>query len=131
MKVDLKKEGDKASAKTKEMLRALPKVDDCLRWLGNIDDVPPLLVKNAVREILAELRAAILAGQKSDKGTTFTSRNCSLVHGQDCPEAGAKPETGYQRHRCSHSYQSRPILAAGGGAGDPRRGSVPVIPTLN
>jgi L-seryl-tRNA(Ser) seleniumtransferase len=67
MRTDQKITGDKSPPEAKELLRALPKVDDCLRWLKNVDDVPPLLVKNAVREVLAELRTAILAGQKITK----------------------------------------------------------------
>ena len=119
MKVDLKKEGDKASAKTKEMLRALPKVDDCLRWLGNIDDVPPLLVKNAVREILAELRAAILAGQKVTKAQLSQAEIVLLFMDRIVLKQGPNLKPVINATRC-HSYQSRPILAAGGGLGDPR-----------
>ena len=50
-----------------ELLQSIPKVDDCLNWLHDISDAPVVLVKNAVREVLEELRAAILAGKEMAK----------------------------------------------------------------
>jgi L-seryl-tRNA(Ser) seleniumtransferase len=47
----------------KALLQSIPKVDDCLKWLQGLTGAPSLLIKNAVREILAEQRAAIFAGQ--------------------------------------------------------------------
>jgi L-seryl-tRNA(Ser) seleniumtransferase len=50
-----------------ELLQSIPKVDDCLKWLHDVSDAPAVLLKSAVREILAEQRAAILAGKKVAK----------------------------------------------------------------
>ena len=50
-----------------ELLQSIPKVDDCLNWLQDISDAPAVLLKNAVREVLEELRAAILAGKEMAK----------------------------------------------------------------
>jgi L-seryl-tRNA(Ser) seleniumtransferase len=52
---------------TKGVLQAIPKVDECLKWLQGLTDAPLVLVKSAVREILAEQRAAILEGRKVGK----------------------------------------------------------------
>ncbi|HBI15265.1 MAG TPA: L-seryl-tRNA(Sec) selenium transferase [Desulfobulbaceae bacterium] len=49
-----------------ELLRAIPNVDRCLQALSGLDEVaqaPLLLVKNSVRDVLAELRAKIRAGE--------------------------------------------------------------------
>ncbi len=46
----------------KQLLRAIPKVDEFLAWVGSVPEVPKILIKNAVRETLAEQRQAILAG---------------------------------------------------------------------
>ena len=46
-----------------ELLRAIPKVDEFLGWIGELPDVADLLIKDAIREILAEQRDAILAGK--------------------------------------------------------------------
>jgi len=52
---------------TKGLLQSIPKVDECLKWLQRLTDAPIVLIKSAVREILAEQRAAILAGKKVAK----------------------------------------------------------------
>lgn len=48
-----------------ELLRTIPNVDRCLHAILNLDEiagVPVLLVKNCVRDVLAELRTKILQG---------------------------------------------------------------------
>ena len=45
-----------------ELLKAIPKVDEFLCWVADKTEAPMTLVKSAVREILGEQRAAILAG---------------------------------------------------------------------
>ena len=45
-----------------ELLKAIPKVDEFLGWVADNTEAPMTLVKSAVREILGEHRAAILAG---------------------------------------------------------------------
>ena len=45
-----------------ELLKAIPKVDEFLGWVSVNTEAPITLVKSAVREILGEQRAAILAG---------------------------------------------------------------------
>ena len=45
-----------------ELLKAIPKVDEFLGWVADNTKAPMALVKSAVREILGEHRAAILAG---------------------------------------------------------------------
>ncbi|MEA2084567.1 MAG: L-seryl-tRNA(Sec) selenium transferase [Thermodesulfobacteriota bacterium] len=45
-----------------ELLKAIPKVDEFLGWVADNTKAPITLVKSAVREILGEQRAAILAG---------------------------------------------------------------------
>ncbi len=45
-----------------ELLKAIPKVDEFLGWVADNTEAPMTLVKSAVREILDEQRAAILAG---------------------------------------------------------------------
>ena len=51
------------SADAQARLRAIPKVDEVLSWLGDTDGAPPRLVKNAVREVLAAIRRDILAAR--------------------------------------------------------------------
>lgn len=45
------------------LLRLIPKVDEFMRWVGVLPDVPEALIKAAVREVLDEKRSAILAGK--------------------------------------------------------------------
>ena len=45
-----------------ELLKAIPKVDEFLGWVADNTKAPMALVKSAVREILGEHRASILAG---------------------------------------------------------------------
>jgi L-seryl-tRNA(Ser) seleniumtransferase len=54
------------SRASQELLRAIPNVERCLQALSGLDEVaqaPLLLVKNSVRDVLAELRARILGGE--------------------------------------------------------------------
>jgi L-seryl-tRNA(Ser) seleniumtransferase len=51
---------------SQKLLRAIPNVERCLQALSGLDEVaqaPLLLVKNSVRDVLAELRARILGGE--------------------------------------------------------------------
>lgn len=52
--------------KQKELLRALPKVDECLLWLEKIkgEDLPLRIVKESVQEAIAEERQKILVGDE-------------------------------------------------------------------
>ena len=50
------------SALVKELLRAIPKVDEFLSWLGHIQ-APVRFIKAAVREVLAAEREIILGGR--------------------------------------------------------------------
>ncbi len=58
-----KKQGQ-PSAASQRLLRAIPKVDEFLGWLGGLSDVPAILVKNSVRQVLDEVRSSILSGSK-------------------------------------------------------------------
>ncbi|HIJ79529.1 MAG: L-seryl-tRNA(Sec) selenium transferase [Desulfobulbaceae bacterium] len=63
------KSDEKPPAAVQALLRAIPKVDEFLGWLVDVDDVPEVLVKNTVRGLLDQMRQAILAGagiSKSD-----------------------------------------------------------------
>ncbi|MCK5341359.1 MAG: L-seryl-tRNA(Sec) selenium transferase, partial [Desulfobulbaceae bacterium] len=46
------------------LLRAIPKVDEFLGWIERHDHIPSLVVKNAVRKVLDDIRCAILAGDR-------------------------------------------------------------------
>jgi len=69
MSAGKEKNGKSSTPGINELLQSIPKVDDCLKWLHDVSDAPVVLVKNAVREILAEQRAAILAGKKVAKNS--------------------------------------------------------------
>ncbi len=54
-----------------ELLRTIPQVDECLHSLFDLDQVehvPLLVIKNSVRDVLAEFRRRILAGERIDPG---------------------------------------------------------------
>ncbi len=51
----------------KNLLRAIPQVDEVLQWLSPGTDAPIFLIKQAVREELERLRRNILAGNKTGK----------------------------------------------------------------
>jgi L-seryl-tRNA(Ser) seleniumtransferase len=65
--------GGHSAKRIQELLQSLPKIDDCLKWLQGMTDVPLLLIKGAVREVVAEHRAMILSGRKMKK--TDLARN--------------------------------------------------------
>ncbi len=46
------------------LLRAIPKVDEFLGWIERHDHIPSLVVKNAIRKVLDDIRCAILAGDR-------------------------------------------------------------------
>lgn len=56
--------GGSSAKRIQELLQSLPKIDECLKWLQDLTAAPLLLVKNAVREVVAEQRALILSGRK-------------------------------------------------------------------
>lgn len=62
-----KKSAEKPAAGAQALLRSIPKVDEFIGWLVELDDVADVLVKNTVRLLLGELRQAILAGDKITK----------------------------------------------------------------
>ncbi len=52
-----------------ELLRAIPQVDECIHSLFDLDQVehvPLLVIKNSVRDVLADFRRRILAGERID-----------------------------------------------------------------
>lgn len=51
------------SQSIKDLLRAIPKVDECMAWLGSEPGAPPRLVKSEIRLLLDEVRTKILADQ--------------------------------------------------------------------
>ncbi len=54
-----------------ELLRTIPQVDECIHSLFDLDQVehvPLLVIKNSVRDVLAEFRRRILAGERIDPG---------------------------------------------------------------
>lgn len=53
---------------SQDLLRAIPKVDDCLEWLATVHDIPDRLKKDAIREYLEEMRQGILSGLITDDG---------------------------------------------------------------
>ncbi len=55
--------GTGGGSPNQQLLRLIPKVDEFLGWVEGAADAPALLVKGTVRELLAELRSAILAGE--------------------------------------------------------------------
>ncbi|MBU0483542.1 MAG: L-seryl-tRNA(Sec) selenium transferase [Proteobacteria bacterium] len=55
------------SAAIQNLLRAIPKVDEFLGWLDDTTQGPLVLIKDAVREVLAAKREAILAGHSVKK----------------------------------------------------------------
>ena len=57
------KKNSAPSRSVKELLRAIPKVDEFLDWIGRSVDAPQRLVKNEVRRLLADERKAILSGK--------------------------------------------------------------------
>jgi L-seryl-tRNA(Ser) seleniumtransferase len=55
-----------------DLLRAIPNVDKCLQALFDrpeIDQVPVIVVKNSVRDVLSELRQKIMAGENLSVAT--------------------------------------------------------------
>ncbi len=61
-----------SGAQRQHLLRSIPKVDECLQSLQGIKEtaaVPPSVVKAAVREVLAEVRQAILEGNETAAGS--------------------------------------------------------------
>lgn len=55
---------DKTSAADHQLLKAIPKVDEFLGWISDESQAPLRLVKKAVRELLADVRQAILGGEE-------------------------------------------------------------------
>lgn len=55
--------------KKEQLLRAIPKVDQCLSWVMTeqvVEDAPLIVIKNSVREVLAEIRNGLLTGRELD-----------------------------------------------------------------
>lgn len=57
---------DKAPVADQQLLKAIPKVDEFLSWINKDSPAPPRLVKKAVRDLLDEVRQAILGGRELD-----------------------------------------------------------------
>lgn len=62
--VDQQKLAGEQAALRNELLRAIPKVDECMGWLGALPDVPAVLIRSAVRDVLAARRGAILSAEQ-------------------------------------------------------------------
>lgn len=62
-----KDSASKLSTTTKNLLKSIPKVDEFLGWVGDITDTPATMVKSAVRELLDNMREAILSGEPIKK----------------------------------------------------------------
>lgn len=58
---------DKAVQANQQLLQAIPKVDEFLGWVDDECRAPLRLVKKAVRQVLAEVRQAILAGAEQSE----------------------------------------------------------------
>jgi L-seryl-tRNA(Ser) seleniumtransferase len=76
----------------KTLLRNIPGVDECLQplfSLPELDDVPLVVVKNSVRDILAEIRERVLAGEKispeSFQLSTLLPVICDRIHKEQQP----------------------------------------------
>ncbi len=73
-----KKENQGAdSGAGQKLLRAIPKVDEFLKWLGPEVEAPSRLIKSEIRGLLAAEREAILAGEK--RRTVDLSRETLLA----------------------------------------------------
>lgn len=57
------KKSTEAGASNNDLLRSIPKVDEFLGWIEGAVDAPVAMVKSVVRELLAEVRQAILDGK--------------------------------------------------------------------
>ncbi len=80
----------RASAPAEQnLLRAIPQVDEVLHWLSADADVPLLLIKQAVREELENLRQKILAGKKVGKNDL--SKKILLQHIQTRLQSKLEP----------------------------------------
>ncbi|MEN8257788.1 MAG: L-seryl-tRNA(Sec) selenium transferase [Thermodesulfobacteriota bacterium] len=55
---------DKTPVADHQLLKAIPKVDEFLGWISDEGQAPLRLVKKAVRELLDDVRQAILGGQE-------------------------------------------------------------------
>lgn len=64
----MKKTTSAASPEIQGLLRTIPKVDEFLSWVEDSSDAPLRLIKIVIRDILAEMRQAILAGAVVKKG---------------------------------------------------------------
>lgn len=62
-----KESAGKLSATTKNLLKSIPKVDEFLGWVGEVGDTPTTMVKSSVRELLDNVREAILSGEPMKK----------------------------------------------------------------
>lgn len=62
-----KESASKLSTTTKNLLKSIPKVDEFLGWVGGVTDTPTTMVKSSVRELLDNVREAILSGQPVKK----------------------------------------------------------------
>lgn len=59
-------EAGQPPATVQDLLRTIPKVDEVLTWLADLAGTPAVLIKNAVRDVLAAKRREILGGALTD-----------------------------------------------------------------
>jgi L-seryl-tRNA(Ser) seleniumtransferase len=71
---DKGKKNKAAAPADKELLRAIPKVDEVLQWLTGTKNAPVFLVKQAVREHLESLRKTILSSKEITKNDLTKKR---------------------------------------------------------
>lgn len=62
-----KKTTKSSTGKQKDLLRQIPKVDECMEWLEGDVTAPALIVKISIREVLEECRQSILRGVITSK----------------------------------------------------------------
>ena len=84
--------------KKKELLKALPKVDECLMWLSEIlePDVPLRIVKECVQETIDGERKKILSGKTDLKSYWTIPEGVKILHHKVIPiEVFVENDTAY------------------------------------
>ena len=79
-KIHLQNKNQKADP---EILKAIPGVDECLQTIcssQDFNDVPLIVIKNSVREILEEVRGRILQGENITKESLQVSSLLPTIH---------------------------------------------------
>ncbi len=80
MEAGKKKKNSQSAPARQNLLRAIPQVDEVLQWLSSDTGAPVILIKQAVREELENLRQAILAGKKIGKTDLTKKKLVGQIH---------------------------------------------------